>query len=103
MFCSVWVAQAPAMCSLRSILELGIGDRLPLHVAGRIRPASAERHHMVDHVARAAASVAPGHGAGLLALEFGHSGVAARVTRRAGQNRGRRQHGQRQNGADDQS
>src|SRR6516164_7704893 len=40
--------------TLRPILRLGLRNRLPLHVAGRIRTAAGERHDVIDDVARTA-------------------------------------------------
>lgn len=62
-----------ALRPLGAIFELcGLGG-LPLHVAGRVGAACAQRHYVVNHVPRAWAARLPRGRAWLLALELGAS------------------------------
>ena len=44
--------------ALDAILSLGRSNRLPLHVARRIKAAAGERHDVIDHIARTAVGIA---------------------------------------------
>jgi hypothetical protein len=73
---------ATARPPLPPVLRPRVGDRLPLHVPHRVRPAAVQRDDVVLPVAEASAGRPPGRGAGVLALEFARHRAGAVLARR---------------------
>lgn len=87
----VLFAKCAALAPFPNVLALALSNGLPLHVVGLVRPASAKRAHMVNHLARARTTAIAVGRTRVRALELGDRCGAA-----LGGGVGRRDQGQRQ-------
>lgn len=71
------MSQRPTLPPLEHVFAPRVGDRLPLHIRGRVASASAQRPDVVHDVARAGAARRAVGWAWVRRLEVRHDGAAA--------------------------